>query len=148
MTEPTGSPWPEVGQRTRSGGASGSASRPAALVFAGILLSRIVGLVRERVFGFYFGVTAEADAFRAVGGFSTALFAGEELEFSKRLKKHARAKRKKMRIISDQRLLTSARKMHLYTGREHLRFMLRALFFPKQVLGNPAECHTWYDGRR
>jgi putative peptidoglycan lipid II flippase len=42
-----------------------SRSRPAALVFAGILLSRIIGLVRERVFGFYFGVTDEADAFRA-----------------------------------------------------------------------------------
>ena len=40
-------------------------TRPAALVAAGILLSRIVGLVRERVFGFYFGVTDEADAFRA-----------------------------------------------------------------------------------
>jgi len=35
------------------------------LVFSGILLSRVVGLVRERVFGFYFGVTDEADAFRA-----------------------------------------------------------------------------------
>ncbi len=34
-------------------------------MFAGILLSRVVGLVRERVFGFYFGVTDEADAFRA-----------------------------------------------------------------------------------
>jgi putative peptidoglycan lipid II flippase len=40
-------------------------SRAAALVAAGILFSRIVGLVRERVFGFYFGVTDEADAFRA-----------------------------------------------------------------------------------
>ena len=40
-------------------------SRPAALVAAGILLSRIIGLVRERVFGYYFGVTDEADAFRA-----------------------------------------------------------------------------------
>ena len=39
--------------------------RPAAYVAAGILLSRIIGLVRERVFGFYFGVTFEADAFRA-----------------------------------------------------------------------------------
>ena len=39
--------------------------RPAALVAAGILLSRIIGLVRERVFGYYFGVTPEADAFRA-----------------------------------------------------------------------------------
>jgi putative peptidoglycan lipid II flippase len=49
---------------------SGSPGRPpqtrhAALVAAGILLSRVVGLVRERVFGFYFGVTDEADAFRA-----------------------------------------------------------------------------------
>ena len=40
-------------------------SRHAALVAAGILFSRVVGLVRERVFGFYFGVTDEADAFRA-----------------------------------------------------------------------------------
>ena len=39
--------------------------RPAVYVAAGILLSRIIGLVRERVFGFYFGVTGEADAFRA-----------------------------------------------------------------------------------
>ena len=39
--------------------------RPAALVAAGILFSRVVGLLRERVFGFYFGVTDEADAFRA-----------------------------------------------------------------------------------
>jgi putative peptidoglycan lipid II flippase len=40
-------------------------SRSALLVAAGILFSRVVGLVRERVFGFYFGVTDEADAFRA-----------------------------------------------------------------------------------
>ncbi|HEX6048551.1 MAG TPA: lipid II flippase MurJ, partial [Gemmatimonadaceae bacterium] len=39
--------------------------RPAALVAAGILVSRIIGLVRERLIGFYFGVTPEADAFRA-----------------------------------------------------------------------------------
>jgi len=39
--------------------------RPAVLVAAGILFSRVVGLLRERVFGFYFGVTDEADAFRA-----------------------------------------------------------------------------------
>jgi putative peptidoglycan lipid II flippase len=40
-------------------------NRAADMVTAGILLSRIIGLVRERVFGFYFGVTSEADAFRA-----------------------------------------------------------------------------------
>jgi putative peptidoglycan lipid II flippase len=46
-------------------------SQPAAsrhfafLVAAGILLSRIAGLVRERVFAHYFGDSAVADAFRA-----------------------------------------------------------------------------------
>lgn len=53
------------GARDQRGGVSSIRARPAVLVAAGILLSRIVGLVRERVFGFYFGVTDEADAFRA-----------------------------------------------------------------------------------
>src|SRR5262245_43048186 len=47
--------------------------RPAALVAAGILLSRIIGLVRERVFGYYFGVTPEADAFKAAFRIPNAL---------------------------------------------------------------------------
>ena len=36
----------------------------ARLVAAGILLSRVAGLIRERVFGHYFGTTIYADAFR------------------------------------------------------------------------------------
>jgi putative peptidoglycan lipid II flippase len=41
-----------------------SAKRFAFLVAAGILLSRIAGLIRERVFAHYFGASAVADAFR------------------------------------------------------------------------------------
>jgi len=37
----------------------------AAAVASGILLSRIAGLVRERVFAHYFGNSDAADAFRA-----------------------------------------------------------------------------------
>ncbi len=37
----------------------------AALVAAGILLSRVFGLIRQRVFSHYFGLTAPADAFSA-----------------------------------------------------------------------------------
>jgi putative peptidoglycan lipid II flippase len=40
-------------------------SKFAFLVGAGILLSRIVGLVRQRVFAHYFGTSAAADAFNA-----------------------------------------------------------------------------------
>lgn len=44
-------------------GAPDASQRPAALVAAGILLSRLVGLVRQRVFSFYFGAGDESDAF-------------------------------------------------------------------------------------
>jgi len=42
-----------------------TASRSAFLVGAGILISRIIGLVRQRVFAHYFGNSAAADAFYA-----------------------------------------------------------------------------------
>lgn len=44
---------------------AGTGGRPAALVGAGILLSRLAGLVRDRVFAHFFGNSAAADAFRA-----------------------------------------------------------------------------------
>ena len=50
---------PEVSQSTGSGG------RHAARVAAGILVTRVLGYVRERVFAHYFGNLAAADAFRA-----------------------------------------------------------------------------------
>ena len=42
-----------------------STARHASLVAAGILLSRLVGLVRQRVFSHYFGLSDAADAFNA-----------------------------------------------------------------------------------
>src|SRR6187549_3632006 len=42
-----------------------SGSRSASVVFAGILLSRVLGLVRNTLFARYFGLGAEADAFNA-----------------------------------------------------------------------------------
>src|ERR1700752_1021723 len=42
-----------------------STARSAFLVGAGILISRIVGLIRQRVFAHYFGTSAAGDAFSA-----------------------------------------------------------------------------------
>ncbi|MBS1912688.1 MAG: murein biosynthesis integral membrane protein MurJ [Bacteroidetes bacterium] len=50
----------EASSKTQSG-----SGRSAFLVAAGILLSRIAGLVRERVFAYYFGNSAAADAFKS-----------------------------------------------------------------------------------
>lgn len=44
---------------------SSSGGRQAAQVAAGILVTRVLGYVRERVFAYYFGNSAAADAFRA-----------------------------------------------------------------------------------
>lgn len=44
---------------------TGSRARNSALVAIGILFSRIAGLIRQRVFSHYFGLTAPADAFMA-----------------------------------------------------------------------------------
>src|SRR6201986_3796973 len=49
-----------------TGSAPRKSSRSSALaVSAGILLSRLIGLLRERVFAHYFGNSDAADAFRA-----------------------------------------------------------------------------------
>src|SRR5215471_5014778 len=47
------------------GTAHHDAGRSAFLVAAGIFLSRISGLVRDRVFAHFFGISYAADAFRA-----------------------------------------------------------------------------------
>lgn len=48
-----------------SSGSGGASKRAAFLVASGIFLSRIAGLIRDRVFAHYFGNSDAADAFKA-----------------------------------------------------------------------------------
>jgi glycosyltransferase involved in cell wall biosynthesis len=93
-------------------------------------------------------IFCEAAAFRQIGGFSRELFAGEEIDLSRRLKRLARQTRRRVIILSAHPLLTSARKVHLYTLREHFRFFLRVVLGLGRPLKDRSACHTWYDGRR
>jgi glycosyltransferase involved in cell wall biosynthesis len=93
-------------------------------------------------------IFCETAAFRKLGGFNINLYASEELELSKRLKKLARAERKKIVILHRHPILTSARKLRLYTAREHLSFFFRTIFSRKNLLEDRKACHIWYDGRR
>src|SRR5262245_61342984 len=55
--------------------------RSAMFVAAGILVSRLAGLVRTRFFAHYFGLSAEGDAFAAgfrIPNFLQSLFRSEE----------------------------------------------------------------------
>src|SRR5688572_734388 len=63
--EQVGSGTPESHPEAPRPKADPSTSRSAFFVGAGILISRIVGLVRQRIFAHYFGSSGEGDAFSA-----------------------------------------------------------------------------------
>jgi glycosyltransferase involved in cell wall biosynthesis len=90
----------------------------------------------------------EAAAFRELGGFNQKYFAAEELELSQRLKTLARAKGKKIVILHRHPLVTSARKMKLYSGREMWGFFLRSVFNHRRTMTSREASYLWYDGRR
>ncbi|MDB6064568.1 MAG: hypothetical protein JWR26_776 [Pedosphaera sp.] len=93
-------------------------------------------------------IFCETAAFRKLGGFDNRLFAGEEIDLSKRLKQLARETGKRAVILHRNRLLTSARKLHLYSAREHLRFVVKTMVGWRRTVTSRDACHTWYDGRR
>lgn len=93
-------------------------------------------------------IFCDAAAFREVGGFSRELFASEEIDLSERLKRLARQRGKRLIILHRHPLVTSARKMHLYTAREHFRFLAKTVWHRGRPLRSREECLTWYDGRR
>ena len=93
-------------------------------------------------------IFCEAAAFRRLGGFSQDLYAGEEIDLFRRLKRLARAQRRKIVILHRHPLRTSGRKAHLYTKREHFAFMLKTLLLGGRNLRSRESCYAWYDGRR
>jgi len=117
---------------------------PVANFFTGVwnLLSR----TRRLLAGSF--IFCEANAFQKIGGFSNEMFAGEELDLSARLQQLARETGKSLVILHRHPLLTSARKVRLYSGWELLWFFLRAAFRQKATLSSRDACHPWYDGRR
>lgn len=93
-------------------------------------------------------IFCETAAFRTVGGFNLSLYASEELDLSQRLKKLARQEGRKVVILHRHPLITSARKLRLYSGRELLCFFGRATLRPGKILRSREACSPWYDGRR
>ena len=93
-------------------------------------------------------IFVEVTAFREIGGFSNELFAGEELDLSVKLKALAKRRGQRIVILHQHPILTSARKLHLYSQREMFWFFIKAVFARKRVLRSREECSPWYDGRR
>jgi glycosyltransferase involved in cell wall biosynthesis len=93
-------------------------------------------------------IFCEASAFRQLGGFSLELYAAEEIDLFRRLKRLARRTGRTIEILHRHPLLTSARKARLYTPREAMTFAVRTVWQRGRTLRNPEECFQWYDGRR
>ena len=76
------------------------------------------------------------------------MFAGEELDLSERLKECAKGAGREIVILHRHPLVTSDRKMHLYSTWDYLRLLLRVIANRHHTLRNREACHIWYDGRR
>ena len=92
-------------------------------------------------------IFVETAVFREIGGFNNELFAAEELDLSKRLKRLAREKGRGIVILHSHPLVTSARKMRLYTAGDHLKLLVHVIF-NRRALTRRESCTLWYDGRR
>jgi glycosyltransferase involved in cell wall biosynthesis len=90
----------------------------------------------------------DATAFRQVGGFNEELFVSEELDLSRRLKKLGRREGRRLVILHRHPLLTSGRKIGLYSRREYGALFRSFLLHPRRSARDATACGLWYDGRR
>lgn len=93
-------------------------------------------------------IFCETSVFREVGGFTETLYAAEEINLFRRLKRIARRRRRSIVILHRHPLLTSFRKAHLYTVGELMRFWGRTIVSGGRTLRSRDGAFPWYDGRR
>ena len=80
--------------------------------------------------------------FEAAGGFDETLFVGEEVYFSLALRKLG-----PFRILPDP-IITSGRKLRMYSTREILAHSFRVLLRGPSIARSRKRLDIWYDGRR
>jgi len=93
-------------------------------------------------------VFCRADVFRDLGGFSLDLYASEEIDFSRRLKKYAKTLDLKTIILKSHPHVSSGRKMELYSPTELAKHLFRCLWSPRKTLRDRSRLDFFYDGRR
>ena len=129
-----------------AGGATVAAdSRDALFRWSMALWNRLSRAARWGAGAFIF---CEARVFRELGGFNEELYASEEIDLFRRLKRRARRDGREIVILHRHPLRTSDRKARLYTNAEFFRFLLKMVFFGRRTLRDRNACHAWYDGRR
>lgn len=110
------------------------------------------GRIFVRVFSAFYFTVANLGAgaflfttrknFDRAGGFDDQLFAGEEIYFSQALKKLGR-----FRVLAEP-VVTSGRKLRMYSARQILGLSVGIVFRGKQGVRSRNKLDLWYDGRR
>ena len=75
-------------------------------------------------------VLARADLHHAIGGFDERLYAGDEIWYSRALRRAGRRQGLDFRILTVPPVVSSARKVHWYAPWQHLLVVLTFLLFP------------------
>ena len=140
----------EAGQAMKNGCLAGGAtvaadSRDVAFRWSMALWNRLSRAARWGAGAFIF---CEARAFRELGGFNEELYASEEIDLFRRLKRRARRDGRRVVILHRHPLRTSDRKAQLYTNAEFFGFLLKLLFLGRRTVRDRNACYPWYDGRR
>ena len=93
-------------------------------------------------------VYCRAEAFRETGGFPLDCYTGEEIWFSRKLKAWGRKHRMPFKVLHRHPLMTSARKVSLYSRGELLKTLICSMFLYPFVRHRRQAWFMWYDGRR
>jgi len=89
-----------------------------------------------------------ADAFREFGGFDQTLFAGEDVEFGRAMRRWGKPRGLGVAILRRHPPITSIRKIELYGSREIFVLLVRWALFPRRTGRDKAALRVFYDGRR
>lgn len=84
--------------------------------------------------------------FNILGGFNPTLALCEDVDFSKRLNNYDRCERPQ--LIEGPKVKTSARKLRLYSIKEHLTFIYNLIFNFKTTILSTDKCFIHYNIRR
>lgn len=89
-----------------------------------------------------------ADAFRDIGGFHHEMFAAEDAQLGKAMKRWGKSRGLPVAIIHRHPPVTSIRKLELYGWTEVGKLIFRFLLFPKRTTRKKVYLRLFYDGRR
>jgi glycosyltransferase involved in cell wall biosynthesis len=132
--------------RCLAGGSTVSLDGTHPLMRFGVSIWNVLSRINKWAAGSF--IFCEASTFREVGGFNQAMYAAEEIDLFRRLKRAARLKDRAIVVLHRHPLRTSDRKVRLYTSRELLTFFARTIVSGGRTLRSAEACFAWYDGRR